>query len=331
MQEINETVKRLEKQTGKKKLIIIEFDLNDPRYIRPKEKGGYGLSGQWVDEFHHALHSVLTGETNGYYEDFGALSHLADAYRNTYVYNGNYSKHRKKIFGAPAENSFGQYIVFSQNHDHIGNRPLGDRLTVTLSPEALKLAAAAVLLSPYVPLLFMGEEYGEKNPFQFFANYEDQNLGQKTSEGRKKEFAYFNFKEDFPDPLSEDTFQHSKLSWKYTESPGACLYAYYKHLIRFRKQHPVMQTRERDQLLVHPVSGSMITLERFTANERLLIVLNFGKRKEVFYNQTGHAYRKILDSSDVQWNGPQSVIYESVNPGQSVEVFPLSVSVFQSL
>ena len=132
------------------------------------------MDGQWIDEFHHAIHSVLTGETDGYYEDFGSLEHVERAFRDTYVYNGVYSPHRNKIFGVPVgDNNYGKFVVFAQNHDHIGNRALGDRLTTNLTTDELKLAAALVILSPYVPLLFMGEEYGEKNPFLYFTSHSD--------------------------------------------------------------------------------------------------------------------------------------------------------------
>jgi maltooligosyltrehalose trehalohydrolase len=332
MEEFKTAVNGLEQRTARKKILIAEFDLNDPRYIRSIEKGGYGIDGQWIDEFHHALHSVLTGETNGYYEDFGSLEHLASAFRNSYVYNGIYSRRRKKIIGLEAENPYGQYIVFSQNHDHIGNRPLGDRLTATLPFEALKLAAATVLLSPYVPLLFMGEEYGEKKPFLYFADYEDKSLGQKASEGRRKEFSYFNFKDAFPDPLTEQTFENSKLSWHCIESPGNCLYSYYKYLIEFRKWHPVMKAKERHQMIVYPVMNEcLLALERFNDHDRLLIVMNFGKEKKSYINNTGTNYRKIFDSSDLEWNGPQAVNFENLPLNQEAMINPLSVSVYQSI
>ena len=169
LQELRQLAAEIERTTGCKKLLIAEMDLNDPRYINPPDKGGYGLNGQWIDEFHHALRTLLTGDRSAYYEDFGTIEQLEKAFRHTYVYDGIYSAYRKRHFGGHAGNNpYDQFIVFAQNHDQVGNRALGDRLTNILSFEQLKLAAATVLLSPYVPLLFMGEEYGERRPFQFF-------------------------------------------------------------------------------------------------------------------------------------------------------------------
>lgn len=333
MQELKDAVKELEEKSGKKKFLVAELDLNDARYINPVQKGGYGLDGQWIDEFHHALHSVLTGETDGYYEDFGSLYHLEQAYRNTYVYNGMYSRHRKKIFGSQPDNPYHQFVVFSQNHDHIGNRALGDRLTTTLSFEALKLAAAAVLLSPYVPMLFMGEEYGEKNPFLYFVNHQDQELGKLVSEGRRKEFAYFNFKEEFPDPLSEEVFKQSKLSWEYAaDEEQTTMLSFYKHLIEFRKMHPAMQAKNRSNTNVYPVGmGNILALERFNDSDRLLIVMNFGKEKEAFLNNTISRYKKLFDSSDIEWKGPQVGAFSELPINQSIEIHPMSVSIFHSI
>src|SRR5690606_6998233 len=135
LEELSEAAASLEKRSGRKKVLIAELDLNSPRYIKPAEKGGYGLQGQWIDEFHHAMHSLLTGEVNGYYEDFGSIEHLVRALRDAYVYTGQYSRHRKRHFGRmPMGTSPGQFVVFAQNHDQIGNRMLGDRLASQLSP-----------------------------------------------------------------------------------------------------------------------------------------------------------------------------------------------------
>ena len=156
MEELTEEVRLLEQRAGAKKILIAELDLNNPRYITPVEKGGYNMDAQWVDEFHHAVHTVLTGEKSGYYEDFSGLDLVAKSLQWSYVYTGEYSPHRKKRFGVePRNTSYDQFIAFIQNHDQVGNRLAGDRLSATLSKEQLKLAAATLLLSPHVPLLFM--------------------------------------------------------------------------------------------------------------------------------------------------------------------------------
>jgi maltooligosyltrehalose trehalohydrolase len=305
IQQLKDRVDEIQRRTGCKKVLIAETDLNDPRYIDPPEKGGYGLDGQWIDEFHHALRSLLTGETNAYYEDFGNIAHLEKAYRNTYVYDGIYSRHRRRTFGAPVDNNpYCQFVVFAQNHDHVGNRALGDRLTDNLSPEQLKLAAAAVLLSPYVPLLFMGEEYGEKNPFAFFVDFSEPALIEAVRKGRRAEFEGFALtpatdhdQPAIPDPQSPETFSQSLLSWTDRSATGSALFDFYRRLITLRKTHPALQGTTRDSMIVHPAEGLTLSFERKIINETLLIVLHFGDKSTRLENRTGAVLQKIFDSS----------------------------------
>lgn len=279
MQQVNDDVRELEQQYGCKKLLIAELDLNNPRYITDTSKGGYGLDGQWVDEFHHALHSVLTGERNGYYEDFGQLSHLAKTFSDSYVYDGDYSVHRKKWFGASVGDlPFSRFVVFAQNHDQIGNRLLGDRLSTALTADQLKLAAAAVLLSPHVPLLFMGEEYGEKRPFLFFVHHTDEELIESVRKSRKEEFAYFKFEGDYPDPQAEETFLSCVLCNAYDTDPEAQqLLNWYKLLIRFRKERPALRNFDRSGTIVAPVNEAdrLLVVERSGNGDWVMIVFNF--------------------------------------------------------
>jgi maltooligosyltrehalose trehalohydrolase len=331
MQELQGKVRQLEDETGRKKILIAELDLNNTRYINAIEQGGYGLDGQWIDEFHHALHSLLTGETDGYYSDFGAIKHLENALRNTYVYNNTYSEHRKKIFGMQVrDNPYNQFIVFSQNHDHIGNRPIGDRLAASLSFESLKLSAAAVLLSPYVPMLFMGEEYGEKNPFFYFVNHENEELSKNICEGRKKEFSYFNFKNEFPDPGKEEVFLQSKLSWNYDRDDSCrVMLSFYKHLISFRKKHPAMLGKERHCMKVHEAEGNVLSFERMHGGMHVLIAFNFGKQKQAIINNTGMAYTKLFDSSDHVWNGSGNGPCTAIDNNSTIEMNPVSAVVYE--
>lgn len=331
MEELKQEVAALEQSMGKNKILIAEIDLNNPRYINPAEKGGYGLDGQWVDEFYHALRAVLTGDRSGYYEDFGTMEHLEQAFKNTYVYNKVYSKHRKRVFGTAIEdNPYSQFIVFSQNHDQIGNRALGDRLNQNVNFEQLKLAAAAVLLSPYVPMLFMGEERAEESPFQFFVHHTDAELVAKVREGRKEEFAYFNFKEEFPDPQSEETFLRSKLSWSFESKEKAqIMLTYYKWLIAFRKTHPDMQQRDRKSTKVHAVSGNVLVFERFSAQGKLLVALNFGREKESVPATVCGACTKIFDSSDIEWAGPELVWFGALHLEESTFLNPLSATIYE--
>ena len=171
-------------------MLIAESDLNDPRVVRPPELGGYGLGAQWSDDFHHALHAVLTGERAGYYADFGALADLAKALTGAFVYDGRYSRFRDRRHGRPATGLTGHHFLgYLQNHDQIGNRAQGERSSHLLSPGRLKIAAALVLTSPFVPLLFQGEEWGASTPFQYFTDHEDPELGRAVREGRRSEFA----------------------------------------------------------------------------------------------------------------------------------------------
>ena len=210
-------------------LLVAESDRNDPRTIRPAAEGGLGFDAQWADEFHHALHVLLTGERDGYYADFGQVGQLAKAFGRPFVYDGGFSEERRRRHGAPAgDRAPHQFVVFAQNHDHVGNRALGDRL-----PEpALRLAAFCALLSPFVPLLFMGEEYGERRPFQFFTDHVDPFIAEATREGRRREFAHFTgFGKDVPDPQDPETFARSTLD---PSAGDPALTALYRELIALR-------------------------------------------------------------------------------------------------
>ena len=190
-------------------LLVAESDRNDPRTIRPIEAGGLGFDAQWADEFHHALHVLLTGERDGYYADFGAVAQMAKAFRRPFVYDGGYSAERRRRHGAPAfDREPWRFVVFGQNHDQVGNRAFGDRLP----DEALRLAAFCTLLSPFTPMLWMGEEYGERRPFQFFTDHVDPFIADATREGRRREFAHFaSFAGEVPDPQDAATFVRSTL------------------------------------------------------------------------------------------------------------------------
>lgn len=324
-------VRQLEQFSGRKKVLIAELDLNNPRYVAPTSKGGYGLDGQWVDEFHHSLHSLLTGETNGYYEDFGEPAHLAKSYRDSYVYTGQYSRHRKRKFGVPPKDlSYDKFVVFAQNHDQIGNRMHGDRLSRLLSFEGLKLAAAAYILSPHIPMLFMGEEYGEKNPFQFFISHTDEKLVELIRKGRREEFSCFNWEGEVTDPQSEVTFEGCRLSWPLGEEMSSRLLAYYKFLIQFRKNRKGMRGFERDTMNVFPTNGKkIIGFKRVFDGDYILMILNFEKKEETFDLICHHAWTKIFDSSSTQWNGPGEVTCQTLKPGEPVKTNPESVTIFE--
>lgn len=332
VEELAEKVEALEQARQRKKVLIAEFDLNNPRYIQSRQRGGYGLHGQWIDEFHHALHSLVTGETNGYYEDFGGTEHMTKALRDAYVYTGQYSQHRKKRFGRePVGTTYDQFVVFAQNHDQTGNRMLGDRLAALTSHEGLKLAAATYLLSPAVPMLFMGEEYGERKPFQYFISHTDDHLVELVRKGRKAEFAYFKWQGEVPDPQAEKTFSDCILSWAVTTAPDAKkLFEYYKWLIDFRRR-PAMQGRTRDSLRILSAAEGIICYERRGANgDRIVVVLNFNKHRISFQLPSDAAYRACFDSAASVWNGPRDTPLQSVGRNQPFDIFPESAMIFES-
>lgn len=330
IEELRAKVKQLEERTGRKKILIAELDLNNPRYINPPDAGGYGMDGQWIDEFHHALHAVLTGEVNGYYEDFGDISHLARSLRDSYVYTGQYSVHRKRSFGVPPEkNDYGQFVVFAQNHDQVGNRMLGDRLTTQLSFEALKLAAATVLLSPHVPMLFMGEEYGETNPFQYFISHTEPELVENVRKGRREEFKHFSWEGDVPDPQSEETFRQCILSWR-DDAQHTALLSFYWYLIAFRKSREAMQGRERNTVNVFDHgTQKVIAFERKYGSDRVLIVLNFQKTSAEFTSPLKGGLRKIFDSSSEAWYGPGEASNGQAEAQRTYRLNPSSAVVFE--
>ncbi len=331
VEELTAKVHTLEMQTGRKKVLVAEFDLNNPRYILPKTKGGYGMDGQWMDEFHHALHSVVTGEKNGYYEDFGEVTHLAKAFRDSYVYTGQYSVHRKRNFGVlPIDAPYSQFVVFAQNHDQVGNRFLGERLSSLASFEQLKLAAATYLLSPHVPMLFMGEEYGEQNPFQYFISHTDPGLVELVREGRKKEFAYFKTEHDVPDPFAQETFDTCMLSWDTAKDERRLLLEWYKMLIRFRKERKAMQNKERKSLIVLPVdSQKAIAFEKSYGSDRILVLLNFDSQAATITSPLNRSARCILDSSDKQWGGQRPSSTECIPANGEILVDGFSAMIFE--
>jgi maltooligosyltrehalose trehalohydrolase len=240
LEELATEVNYLTARLGKYKVLIAESELNDPRLVMAREAHGYGLNAQWADDLHHAIHAVLTGETNGYYEDFGSLELLAKTLWTPFAYDGTYSPHRRRRHGRPPVGLSGHhFVVCIQNHDQVGNRAQGDRLASLISRGRLKIAAALLLTSPYIPLLFQGEEFAASSPFQYFSQHEDLELGRAVSEGRTSEFKAFGWSpEEVPDPQAPATFERSKLKWAEAKQPAhAEILAWYKRLIAFRRRH----------------------------------------------------------------------------------------------
>jgi maltooligosyltrehalose trehalohydrolase len=228
---------------GRPLFLVAESDLNDPRFVRGVDAGGYGLDAAWADEWHHALHATLTGDRSGYYEDFGPLPLLAKALRQAWVYDGVYSPFRDRVFGrSPAGLPGSRFVVCTQNHDQVGNRALGERSAALMSDGRLRVAAALLLTSPFVPLLFQGEEWGASTPFQYFTSHEDPELGRVVSRGRRAEFASFGWSpEGVPDPQDPETFERSRLDWaEPSKERHAGLLAWYAELIALRRRVPAL-------------------------------------------------------------------------------------------
>jgi maltooligosyltrehalose trehalohydrolase len=242
LEELSIAVKALGKELGRPLVLIAESDLNDPRLIRAASRGGYGLDAHWVDDFHHAIHRYFTGETEGYYADFQGLQDVATALRDGYVYQGKYSVHRGRRHGRPPVGIEPQQLVVSaQNHDQIGNRAQGERLSMMLGVPQLKAIAALTLLAPFVPLLFQGEEWGAETPFLYFTDHQDPELGRRVVEGRSREFSAFRWQGAVPNPQEADTFERSKLNWSELSAPRhAELLAWYRKLIGIRRDKIVM-------------------------------------------------------------------------------------------
>ncbi|MGY3215061.1 malto-oligosyltrehalose trehalohydrolase [Mucilaginibacter sp. HD30] len=304
LQEMKEYVDELKQATGREHYLIIECDLNDTRFIKPIAEGGFGIDAQWTDEFHHALRVSAGQKRDGYYADFNGIEHLAKAYVDAYVYDGQYSEERHKSFGVKTNGHAGQqFVVFSQNHDQVGNRMLGERTSTLVSFEMQKLLAAAVILSPYLPLLFMGEEYGEPNPFQYFVSHTDPDLVEAVRKGRKEEFKNFMNEGEAPDPQAEDTFANSKLQWNVIkQEPHQTMFNYYKALIKLRKTNTILKNNNRETIhITVNQPQKVLILKRWNAEQELLCLFNFSDKPESV-NLSGN-WTLLFESSAKQWNG----------------------------
>jgi maltooligosyltrehalose trehalohydrolase len=307
MQEMMEHVNELMKRTGRTHYLIAELDLNDTRYINSIQQGGYGMDAQWIDEFHHALRATACGESQGYYSDFCGIDHLAKAYRDAYVYDGQFSPHRKKHFGVKTNNEGKQFIVFSQNHDQVGNRMLGERTSQLVNFEMQKLMAAAVMVSPFLPMLFMGEEWSDPHPFLYFVSHTDPELAEAVRRGRTEEFAAFHLEGEAPDPMSEGSFQKSKLQWELLNTePHKSMLAYYKALISLRKNYASLHTLNRKNLHVEAdTENNLITLRRWTDTENILCLMNFSKARQFIMVPSDVKHWELgFDSASPRWKGP---------------------------
>jgi maltooligosyltrehalose trehalohydrolase len=335
LQLLARSVHEFARQAEREIYLIAESDFNDVRYIQPAESGGCGLDAQWSDDFHHALHTLLTGEQTGYYQDFGELEHLEKAFKEGFVYSGQYSAYRRRRHGnsschVPAR----QFVVFSQNHDQVGNRLFGDRLSTVVSFEALKLVAGMVILSPFIPLLFMGEEWGARAPFQYFTSHLNAALVDAVRRGRQAEFASFRWQGSPPDPQDEATFLQSKLDHSRRHTGWhQIMCGFYQELINLRRTLPGLARPDKQRLETCGLEQEKVLLiRRWSDAGEAVVMANFSKEpNSVLLPVPEGEWRKVLDSADQRWRGPGSSVPPRSNSSGTVQLSlcPESFSVFQ--
>jgi maltooligosyltrehalose trehalohydrolase len=294
-------------ELGRRVEVIAESDLNDPRVVQPAAVGGLGFDAQWADDFHHALESELIGRQSPYAADYGSFADIARAMRAAFVYTGQYCSRRRRHFGAPPElTGADQFVVFIQNHDQVGNRAHGERLGQLISFAQRKLAACAYLLAPFVPLLFMGEEYGEPHPFLYFTSHHDRGLVEAVRRGRKAEFAHFAGQAEPPDPQAVETFQRSRLQLElHQEGEHAALFQLYRALLRLRRELPALARLSKHDLeVITRAPDKLLLVHRWNGPDHTLLALNFGdqERRLTLDRPTG-CWRKRLDAADPRFGG----------------------------
>ena len=313
--------------------LIAESDLNDIRIVLSKDKGGCALDAQWLDDFHHSLRTILTQEKTGYYQDFGRFEQFARALKEGFVYAWDYSPYRQKTYGSSSRDiPPHQFVVFIQNHDQVGNRMLGERLSQLISFEGLKCAAGALILSPYIPMLFMGEELAQEKPFLYFISHLDPHLVQAVQEGRKKEFAAFQWQGEPPDPQAEETFLQSKIEWdKMDQGIHFKMRCFYKELIRLRKTIPALCYLHREGLSVDAIaSKSLIIVSRKHKESQVLMVMNLSGADQSWQaSGLTHGWVKILDSAEERWDGPGNSCPDRIEPDQTIQICPFSIVLYE--
>jgi maltooligosyltrehalose trehalohydrolase len=293
--------------------VICESAANDARLLRATELGGLGADAQWNDDFHHALRTLVTPERGGYYRDYGELSQLARAYAAGFVYQGQYSAFHRRRHGTPSGGvPASRFVVFSQNHDQVGNRALGERLPALASFEAVKLAAAAVLLSPFVPLLFMGEEYAEEAPFLYFVSHNDEALIEAVRKGRAAEFGGVGWAGEAPDPQDPATFERSRLRRELMERPAhSTMLRYYRELLRLRREVPGLGCDGSLPHVDHDDKERTVLVRRGEGLAETALALHFGRAPaRVTLRVPAGTWRVLLDSSHGRWDGPGGLLPE---------------------
>lgn len=333
LRELAQAVEHRAERLGRCVTVIAESNKNDPRHVEPARLGGYELDALWNDDFHHALHVALTGEQNGYYQDFQGVASLARSFEQGFVYSGQYSSYRGRRQGAPSGHLAPmRFVVYAQNHDQVGNRAQGERLSALVDFESLKLAAAAVLLAPGVPLLFMGEEYGETAPFLYFVSHSDRNLSAAVRRGRYQEFQSFGWAGELPDPQAEETFCRSRLDHHLADlPPNKQLRAFYAELIRLRLNTLAHYCHNRNRLEVMLNQSHNAVLLRSDHHwAEAVACFHFGTSDLCWSLPLSQGrWRLALDSTEERWGGPGSCLQQAVvSPGTvSLQLRPRQVLV----
>jgi maltooligosyltrehalose trehalohydrolase len=308
--------------------VIAEGNQNNVRLIRPKDRGGFGLDGLWSDDFHHSIHALLTGERDGYYLDFGEPAQVAKALGDVFVYDGCYSRFRRRRHGSRVgATDRTRFVVCVQNHDQVGNRASGDRLGAIVAPAAERLACGLLLLSPYVPLLFMGEEYGEERPFPFFCSFEDPVIVEAVRRGRRQEFAALDFRRgaDIADPQDPETFAAAKLGWSWPDgSPHAQLRQLYQDLLAARRRWPALRDRRHTaaRLLGDSSAGSpaLLLLQR-GGDDGVLAVANLTTQNVSLATLELDGREVLLSTEDARYGGGRPVLPSPFGRGAGGEGF----------
>jgi len=280
--EMEELVEAESARLGRPLLLIAESDLNDVRVIAPRDEGGYALAAQWSDDFHHSAWTLLGGGDHGYFADFGRVADLAKALEEGFVYDGRRSEYRRRRHGSSAAKRPGrQLVVYVQNHDQVANASQGRRIAQKLGPARERLAAVLLATAPNTPLLFMGQEYGETNPFHYFVDHGDAHLLEAVRDGRRREMEELGFGDEFADPTSADTFARSKLDWSRRErEPHARLLALYRELLALRRAHPALRNDAPGSRRARwDEDARWLVLERSDgAGGRVIVVFNFSEQ-----------------------------------------------------
>lgn len=326
--ELKEAANELSRKLGRPLHLIAESDLNDSRLLLDRAHGGYGLDAQWSDDFHHSVHTLLTNERRGYYEDFGGIQPLVSTLQGGWHYRGQYSPHRQRRHGnQPAEIAPSRFVVYDQNHDQVGNRAAGDRLSTMVPFEALKLAAGVTLLSPFTPLIFMGEEYGETAPFQYFTSHGDPALVDAVRRGRREEFAAFGWEQAVPDPQDEQTFLRSHLDHSLEQrEPHKTLARFYQTLIRLRGELGIASASSHK---VREIGDCQALLTYKTGSRDLAIVMNFAEFPvSLNLPELDGNWASLLYSAEGSWSGLADDSAPMSLPQRELRLGPYSFVVF---